>query len=234
MNRKSTSLILGIHGNYMDYSKNVHESSASLIENGKILGAISEERISRKKMDGRFPFSSIEELLRITGKSFNQIDHVAVSESHPLKTNFKHLASIFSTYFDTSVFLRKAFQEYLHYSLTSLKTPKHLNFSYKTEKKLSIDFTDHHFSHAASAYYSSPFNESLVITLDGGGDGLDGGAYTGSDTSLKRFLEIPHHQSPGTMYSAITYDLGFTRLRHEGKITGLAAYGNHDIKEMGL
>src|SRR5690606_15049738 len=101
-------------------------------------------------------------------------------------------------------------------------------------RKMPLQHFDHHMCHASGAYYCSPFDKALVITLDGGGDGLDGGAYIGDGNRLTRFIEIPHFQSPGTMYSAITHDLGFKRHRHEGKITGLAAFGNPDAKKIGL
>lgn len=226
--------ILGIHGNFFEENGKVNESSVSLVDDGRLIACIAEERLSRRKMDSSFPDKAIQEVLKIANVKIEDIDLVAVSSLHPTLSNKKYLKSAITTFFDTGVFLGEKIKNFgWYYLYNKLKAPKQ-HYTNINGKEFPLIYNDHHMAHAASAYYCSPFDQALVITLDGGGDGLDGGAYLGNGSKLWRFLEIPHFQSPGTMYSAITHDLGFKRHRHEGKITGLAAYGNPDISRVGL
>lgn len=233
---KKPIIILGLNANYINKNGLVHESSASILIDGRIVAAITEERMSRKKGDGRFPYLAIEEVLKISNTKVEDIDRVVISNLHPTQGSYKYLKSLFSTYFDTGVLLGKQIKDFSWYWIyNAFKTPQKVFFEYKGKQyPIMVEFVDHHAGHAASAYYASPFNDSIVITLDGGGDGLDGTVYAGTNAQLHELIEIPHSQSPGIMYSAITNDLGFKRLRHEGKITGLAAYGNPDYKSLGL
>ena len=225
--------ILGIHGNFLN-KEWVNESSVSLVVDGKLVACVAEERISRVKVDGSFPAKAISNVLEIAGLKIEDIDSVAITSLHPTQTNKRYLKSAISTYFDTGVFLGKKIKQFgWNYIYNALKAPKNIVGNVEG-KEFQLQHFDHHLCHAAGAYYCSPFDKALVITLDGGGDGLDGGAYIGDGSKLERFIDIPHFQSPGTMYSAITHDLGFKRHRHEGKITGLAAFGNPDIKKIGL
>lgn len=227
-------IVLGIHGNIIDQNGLVNESSASIVIDGKIVACVSEERISRKKVDGRFPHLAINEVLKIANLNINDVDHLAVSCLNPFETSKKYLESAFITLKDTGVVLKNKILDFSWFTIyNKLKLNKVFDLAL-LGKTFTVNFNDHHYCHAAGAYYASPFENALVITLDGGGDGLDGGAYIGEGSTLERFIEIPHFQSPGTMYSAITHDLGFKRHRHEGKITGLAAYGNSDSKRLGL
>lgn len=225
--------ILGIHGNFHDDTW-VNESSVSLVIDGALVNCIAEERLSRIKVDGSFPNKAIKDVLKSANLTIADIDQIAITSLHPAQTNKKYLKSAITTYFDTGVFLTKKIKNFgWNYIYNLLKAPK-VFYREVEGKKFELNHYDHHMCHAAGAYYCSQFDEALVITLDGGGDGLDGGAYIGKGNKLERFLEIPHFQSPGTMYSAITHDLGFKRHRHEGKITGLAAFGNPDIARLGL
>lgn len=225
--------IIGINGNVFD-SYPVNESSVSLIKDGKLVACIAQERLSRKKMDGAFPVDAIKEVLKIGKLDIKDIDHVSITSLNQIDTNKKYLKSAISTYFDTGVLLTEKIKKFGWYSLyNTLKSNKSKTINV-LGKDFNVHFNDHHLCHASGAYYCSQFNEALVITLDGGGDGLDGGVYIGKGNELTNILEIPHFQSPGTMYSALTHDLGFKRHRHEGKITGLAAFGNPDLKRLGL
>jgi len=225
--------ILGIHGNFTSNDW-VNESSVSLVIDGVLSNCVAEERLTRIKVDGSFPKNAVKDILNAAGLTINDIDQIAITSLHPTQTNKKYLKSAISTYFDTGVFLSKKIKQFgWNYIYNLIKTPKELT-SVIEGRNFKLNHFDHHLCHAAGAYYCSPFDKALVITLDGGGDGLDGGAYIGEGTQIKRFIEIPHFQSPGTMYSAITNDLGFKRHRHEGKITGLAAFGNPNIERLGL
>lgn len=233
---KTSKVILGLNADYLNKNGLVHESSAALLKDGQVIAAITEERMSRKKGDGRYPSLAIDEVLRLSGLTMDDVDKVVISNLHPTQGSFKYLKSLFSTYFDTGVFLKKQIRDFSWYWIyNKFKTPQKINFEHKGKQyPVLLEFSDHHTGHAASAYYASPFDEALIITLDGGGDGVDGTVFAGKNNKIHRLVEIPHHQSPGTMYSAVTNDLGFRRLRHEGKITGLAAFGNPDYKRLGL
>ncbi|MEM7370254.1 MAG: carbamoyltransferase C-terminal domain-containing protein [Bacteroidota bacterium] len=226
--------ILGIQANFLKPDGIANESSVSLIKDGVLSTCIAEERLSRKKLDGQFPKRAIKTVLENEQLTANDIDAIAVPFLHPKVSNYKYLKSAISTFFDTGVFLTNKIKDFAWFTLyDSLKKPKHLHYELDG-KTFQLELYDHHACHAAGAYYCSPFDKALVVTLDGGGDGLDGGVYFGEGTSLTNLFEVPHFQSPGTMYSAITSDIGFKRHRHEGKITGLAAYGNKDLKRLGL
>lgn len=228
-----SKIILGIHGDCFA-NGTVNESSACILIDGKIVASVAEERLSRLKVDGQFPHKAIADVMRIAGIKAADIDQVVTTSLSPYASNKAYLKSALSTFRDTGVLLTKKVKNFSYNSAyNKIKGKK--EFTLELEgKKFDIGLKDHHYCHAAGAYYASPFNHSLVITLDGGGDGLDGGAYIGDEGKLERFIDIPHFQSPGTMYSALTHDLGFKRHRHEGKITGLAAYGNPDTKRLGL
>ena len=226
--------ILGIQANFLNPNGITNETSVSLVKDGAPITCIAEERLSRVKLDGRFPAKAIDQVLENEGISIEDVDAIAVPFLHPAKSNYKYLKSAWKTYFDTGIFLKKQIKDFTWFTLyDSIKKPRTLKHKIHG-KEFSLELYDHHKCHAAGAFYCSPFEKALVVTLDGGGDGLDGSAYVGEGTSLKRLFEIPHFQSPGTMYSAITSDLGFKRHRHEGKITGLAAYGNDDLERLGL
>ena len=89
----------------------------------------------------------------------------------------------------------------------------------------SVEFLDHHYCHAASAYFTGGLNETLVVTLDGGGDGRSGSVFLGKDGTLAELASVDSYNSLGNFYSYITEICGFRAEKHEGKITGLAAFG---------
>ena len=226
--------ILGIQANFLNPDGVTNESSVSFVKDGELRTCIAEERLSHKKLEGKFPALAINEVLERENITIDDIDTIAVPFLHPTKTNANYLKSAATAYADTGVFLSEKAKGFGWNTVYNyLKTPKDLLHTING-KQFKLAFCDHHTAHAAGGYYCSPFDKALVITLDGGGDGLDGSAFIGDGTSLIKLFEIPHFQSPGTMYSAITSDLGFKRHRHEGKITGLAAYGNSDLKRLGL
>ncbi|MCI5058661.1 MAG: hypothetical protein MRY83_21295 [Flavobacteriales bacterium] len=226
--------ILGVQANFVETNGIANETSVSLVKDGVLSTCIAEERLSRVKLDGTFPNKAIQKVLEVEQLSSNDIDVIAVPFLHPTKGHYQNLKSAWSTYFDTGVFLSNKIKKFTWFTLHSaLKSSKIMTYDLNG-KTFELQHHDHHKCHAAGAYYCSPFDKALVVTLDGGGDGLDGSAYIGEGTKLTELFTIPHFQSPGTMYSAITSDLGFKRHRHEGKITGLAAYGNSDLKRLGL
>jgi carbamoyltransferase len=196
-----------------------HSSTASLINNEKIIGIISEERLSRKKCQFGFPFLSIKKLLdlgKIKGKDIKQVSIA----SNELNTSGKRIhKQIFSESLGENY--NKLAKKHKY---NILKTSQYLLKSLNIDAK--INFYDHHLSHAASAYYTCELEDPLVITSDGYGDGLSTTVNLEKNGNLERIHHIEKYNSIGRFYSFITIIQGFKALRHEGKITGLAAYGD--------
>lgn len=219
-----------------------HSSGAALITNKEIRAVISEERLSRIKMhDGRihgFPFRSIKNVLKICKLTPEDIDIIAIAIEPPLNLMLDCWSDLLRTRNFTWIFyfLQKLqgtkgplnyFSPYYHQSKRMRyikKSLAELGFSPGTHKI----YVDHHMAHAASAYFTSAKDHCLIVTLDGKGDGLSGSVYLGEDGNITRLKRIPHYHSLGYFYSSITVMLGFKQSRHEGKITGLAAYGTPD------
>ncbi len=228
-------IVLGIHGDPFNPRRTVFESNAAVVVDGKLVAAVSEERLSREKLDGRFPFRAIEEVLGLAGLAAGDVDAVAFAGKRPAAAIAAYVRSTWSTLLDTGVMVvNPAKSLRLLAGLAGGRSAPDGKGVPAFRPAVPPVFYDHHLCHAAGAFYASPFDEALVVTLDGGGDGLDGSVYRAEGTALHRLGTVPHFQSPGTMYSAITHDLGFTRHRHEGKITGLAAYGKPAAEAMGL
>ena len=220
--------VLGFHGNYFHKPSKRHNTSACLLKNGKVVASVSEERLTRKKGEGAYPNNSIKEVLRIGNININDVSYVAFSGAHPIDVNYNSIKAYFSTFIDTKVWPSKSKLKVFKSYLSAFRYSRKTLFEFEDVKK-PLFFTNHHLSHAASAYYTAPFEKSLVLTLDGGGDGLDGSVYYGDKGKLTKIFTLPSFQSPCTMYSGLTHDLGFKRLRHEGKLTGLAAYGDASV-----
>ena len=211
--------ILGISAFY-------HDSAAAIIVDGKILAAAQEERFTRKKHDSNYPYNAVEFVLKFAKLNLSEIDHIVFYEKPFLK--FERLLETYVAFapkgfiqFTKSMpsWLReKLFQKNL--LMGFLK--KH-DKSFKDEKK--IFFSEHHLSHAASAYFPSPFNEAVILTADGVGEWATTTVAIGKgkDLSIKKEIHFPH--SLGLLYSAFTYYTGFKVNSGEYKLMGLAPYG---------
>lgn len=203
-----------------------HDSSASLIIDGEIVGAVQEERFTRKKHDMSFPINSIQFLLQKENLQLSNIDYVVFYEKPFLK--FERLLETFISFapkgfasFCASmpIWLReKLFQKDLIY-----KELKKIDKNFNDLSK--IKFSEHHLSHAASAFYPSPFEESLILTLDGVGEWATTTVGHGTKNEIKILQEIHFPSSIGLLYSAFTYYLGFKVNSGEYKVMGLAPYG---------
>ncbi len=212
--------ILGISAFY-------HDSAATLIVDGKIIAAAQEERFTRKKHDFSYPFNSIEFVLNFANLKLNQIDNIIFYEKPFLK--FERLLETYTAFapkgfvqFSKAMptWLReKLFQKKLLYE--SLKKQDPL---FKDQDK--IGFCEHHISHAASAFYPSPFEEAIVLTADGVGEWATTTVAIGKKNNLEIKKEIHFPHSLGLMYSAFTYYTGFKVNSGEYKLMGLAPYGN--------
>ena len=218
--------ILGISAFY-------HDSAAAILLNGKIVAAAQEERFSRKKHDPRYPFNAIKYVLRESNLDLNQIDHIVFFEKPFLK--FERLLETYMAFapkgfksFSLSmpIWLReKLFQK--KYLFDKLKEhDKNFNDINK------IKFSEHHYSHAASAFFPSPFEEAIILTLDGVGEWATTTVAIGKKNKLEIIKEIHFPHSLGLLYSAFTYYTGFKVNSGEYKLMGLAPYGKPIFKNI--
>ncbi len=218
--------ILGISAFY-------HDSAAALIVDGEIVAAAQEERFTRIKHDANYPLNAINYVLKQSDKKINQIDHIVFFEKPFLK--FERILETYLAFapkgfksFSLSmpIWLReKLFQK--KYLFDLLKQHDE-NFNDITK----IKFSEHHYSHAASAFFPSPFKEAVVLTLDGVGEWATTTVAVGNDNKLKMLKEIHFPHSLGLLYSAITYYIGFKVNSGEYKVMGLAPYGTPKYKDL--
>ena len=212
-------IVLGISAFY-------HDSAAALVKDGAIVGAAQEERFTRKKHDPNFPVNAVKWCLEGAGVSAGDVDHVAFYDKPFLK--FERLLETylaFAPHGFTS--FRKAMPVWIGEKLFQknmlLKELNAIDERLGAAEKLL--FAEHHFSHAASAYYPSPFEEAAVLTMDGVGEWAttSAGIGRGSELSIEKEIHFPH--SLGLLYSAFTYYTGFKVNSGEYKVMGLAPYG---------
>lgn len=212
-------LILGISAYY-------HDSAVALLQDGEIIAAAQEERFSRKKHDARFPKRALEYCLRFGKTPLSKIDHVVFYDKPFIK--FERLLETYLAFAPRGfASFRLAMPIWLREKLF-LKDL--LLRELKTYGAEEIDpgkllFTEHHMSHAASAFFPSPFEEAAVLTMDGVGEWTTTSLAVGrgNDLQVTKELHFPH--SLGLLYSAFTYYLGFKVNSGEYKVMGLAPYG---------
>lgn len=206
--------ILGISAFY-------HDSAAALVVDGQIVAAAQEERFTRKKHDAAFPIHAIEYCLREAGLAPGQLDYVGFYEKPLVK--FERLLETYLAFAPRGLrsFL-KAMPLWLKHKLY---LPREMRRGLAGQYRKRFVFTDHHESHAASAFFPSPFEEAAILTLDGVGEWATAayGVGRGNRIELTQELRFPH--SLGLLYSAFTYFCGFKVNSGEYKLMGLAPYG---------
>ncbi len=211
--------ILGLSGYY-------HDSAAALLCDGVIVAAAQEERFSRRKHDARFPLNALRYCLDEAGISLSQVDHVAFYDKPFLK--FERLLETYLAFAPRGF---KSFRMAMPLWLREKLFQKDLLAKELKAIEPGVDwlerllFSEHHLSHAASAFFASPFDEALVLTMDGVGEWASTSAAIGRGNSLEIFQEIHFPHSLGLLYSAFTYYLGFKVNSGEYKVMGLAPYG---------
>jgi carbamoyltransferase len=211
--------VLGISAFY-------HDSAAALIEDGRIVAAAQEERFSRKKHDPDFPARAIEYCLAEARIALGDVQRVVFYEKPFLKferlletyttlapRGFKSFSMAMPLWLREKLFLKSL----LHKRLTQFDTPGTWN--------RELLFSEHHLSHAASAFFPSPFKEAVVLTMDGVGEWATSSAAIGNENRLQVHKEIHFPHSLGFLYSAFTYYTGFKVNSGEYKLMGLAPYG---------
>jgi carbamoyltransferase len=221
-------------------------SGAAVIRDGKIVAAVNEERLVRLKQARGFPRSSITTVLDIAGIEPSEIDGVAVAQ---IDMGFKNEVSSWNGWFEETSYIRDSHNLFFAFaskfgtaankipSLKSLyyglRTPIYRNRRKRIAEILRNEydiqsppcFIEHHYAHAASAYYTSGLDRTLVLTMDGGGDRCSSHVYVGENGKLEKKLSIDSYDSLGNYYAYITAICGYKAKKHEGKITGLAAHG---------
>jgi carbamoyltransferase len=206
--------ILGISAFY-------HDSAAALVVDGKIIAAAQEERFTRKKYDESFPVHSIRYCLEESGLKPEQIDYIGFYDKPFLK--FSRLLETYLSYAPQGFrSFARAMPIWLN---TKLHLSREMNEALGGAYKKRFIFTHHHESHAASAFYPSPFEEAAILTLDGVGEWSTAslGVGRGNQIELLQHQQFPH--SLGLLYSAFTYYCGFAVNSGEYKLMGLAPYG---------
>ena len=212
-------LILGVSCFY-------HDSAAALLDNDNIVAAAQEERFTRVKHDASFPFNAIKFVLSEKNIQISQLDAIVFYEKPFLK--FERLLETYIAFapngfksFCLSIPLwikEKLFQKKNLFDKLQILDPNFKDFA-------KIKFSEHHLSHAASSFFTSPYNNSLILTLDGVGEWATTTVGIGKDNKIdiKKEIHFPH--SLGLLYSAFTYYLGFKVNSGEYKVMGLAPYG---------
>ena len=212
------SYILGISAFF-------HDSAAALLKDGEIISAVQEERFTRIKHDESFPFNCIKYILTENKISLQDIDSVVFYEKPYLKferllethiafapLGFKSFCASMPIWLREKLFQKKFIIDKL----------KEIDITFDGKK---LKFSDHHLSHAASAFYPSPFEEAVILTLDGVGEWATTTISIGNKNGIKLIKEINFPHSLGLLYSSFTYYLGFRVNSGEYKVMGLAPYG---------
>jgi len=213
--------ILGISAYY-------HDSAASLIRNGEIVAAAQEERFTRKKQDAGFPRHAIRYCLREAAISLSDLRYIVFYDKPLVK--FERLLETYLAFVPSGLqsFLAAMpvwMKEKMLLKNLLQKELAAVSDGLKTRELPQILFTEHHESHAASAFYPSPFSEAAVLCMDGVGEWATTSAWLGKENQLTPLWEIPFPHSLGLLYSAFTYYTGFKVNSGEYKVMGLAPYG---------
>lgn len=222
-------------------------SGAAIIRDGQILAAVNEERLVRMKQARGFPRSSIKAVMQMAGVNPSDIDGVAVAQRNmELKNDVAPWNGWFEEREDLSDSHNLFFNAASKFSRLANDVPVLKTLYYKMRQPIyrerrtkienimreefsincPVEFLNHHLTHAAAAYYSCPYSDALVITMDGGGDGSSSHVYQGHNGTLKNLGSMASYDSVGNYYAYVTAICGYKAKKHEGKITGLAAHGN--------
>ncbi len=218
--------ILGISAFY-------HDSAAALIDDGVIVAAAQEERFTRKKHDPGFPANAVQFCLEYGGVTLNQLDAIVFYDKPLLKferlletyyafapKGIRSFITAMPVWIKEKMFLKRLIREEL------------VKLGYDKKKPVKMLFPEHHLSHAASAFYPSPYEKAAILTIDGVGEWATASICLGEgkDITILKELRFPH--SLGLLYSAFTYFLGFRVNSGEYKLMGLAPYGNPSSPEV--
>ncbi len=224
---------------------------AAIVDDGVILAAVNEERLSRIKMAYGFPRQSIAEVMRITGVTPKKIEGVATAtvnnyffdglrpfdgwlerDKGIIRNTVFGAAGRFGYLVDVLPGLQAMYYGLRRPIFTARRHSIRRILHKEYGVTAPVEFIDHHLAHAASAYFTSGFEHALVVTMDGGGDGSSGHVYRVGGEAFERVGDTSAYNSLGNYYSYVTHLCGYKAQKHEGKITGLAAHGEALYKEL--
>lgn len=217
---------------------------AALVENGRLLAAVNEESLSRLKMALGFPRGAIAEVLRITGVAERDIDHVCVATVNDsfvdgvraydgwllghdglLRNSIYRVAGHLGFLMGVAPGVERLYYRARSPFAAQRRRAIRRIMAHEFGITADVEFVDHHLAHAASAYFTSGFDDALVVTMDGGGDGCSAHVYDVRNGHFQRLATTRAFDSLGNYYAYVTHICGFKAQKHEGKITGLAAHG---------
>ena len=218
--------------NILGLSAYYHDSAAALVRDGHILAAAQEERFSRKKHDAGFPRAAVSYCLEEAGIALDAVDWVAFYDKPFLK--FERLLETYLALAPRGFLsFRTALPVWLREKLfqKSLLKKRLQDFAPDFDWNKKLLFAEHHQSHAASAFFASPFQEAAVLTMDGVGEWATTSFAMGqgNELTMRREIHFPH--SLGLLYSAFTYYTGFKVNSGEYKVMGLAPYGEPKYRD---
>ena len=221
MNETALKTILGIHDG--------HNAAAALFDNGRVVAAVQEERLTGRKNQGGLPRQAIAHVLEMGGRSCQDIDSVALNgqymtydhwDREPLLTEYEQSSGLMSQLKQP---LKGTFVDGLYQKTVAQQRTRQLEEIGFHNGRLKP--VDHHTAHASAAYYGSGFQDDvLVLTCDGGGDRLSATVSIGRNGRIERIASIPENDSIGFLYAMVTYHMGMMPLEHEYKVMGLAPY----------
>lgn len=227
-------------------------SGAAIVEGGRVMSAVNEERLARKKYVMGFPRKAIAEAMRVANVRPEEINGVAVASKwgHFLNdyVDFDKglfgidegfIKSVFFSVGSKLSFLRAKVPvlEKIYYDLRKpVFARRHAAIRKVLQEEFGIqcpvEFIGHHFAHACSAFYTSGYRDAMVVTMDASGDGCSSNVYDVKEGKWRKLHQVPSFDSLGSYYAYVTQISGFTAGRHEGKITGLAAYGKPSYRDI--
>ena len=196
-----------------------HDAAACLLDDGKVISAVEEERFTRIKHDNNFPINSIQHCLRAAKISTDKINYVGFYEKPIVK--FDRILQTFTECYPSGFWLfYKTIPSWINEKLRIKSIiKKKINF------KGNVHFIDHHTSHAASSFFVSPFEKAAIMTVDGVGEWVTASIKLGINNKIIPLKEIHFPDSLGLLYSAVTAFLGFKVNNDEYKVMGLSSYG---------
>jgi carbamoyltransferase len=227
-------------------------SGAAVLENGKLTAAINEERLARKKMVMGFPRKSIQAVLDSARLRSDKVDSVAVATKRGhfmnryvdfeggaygisrgfVKNLFMSVGSGLSSLRNDLPFLEKLYYDLREPAYTHRRKSIKQVLREEFDITCPVEFIEHHFAHACSAFYSSGYRDALVVTMDASGDGSSSHVYQVKNGRWQFLHRIASFDSLASYYAYVTHICGFKAGKHEGKITGLAAYGKDTYRDI--
>jgi carbamoyltransferase len=221
------------------------DGGAAIVEDGRILAAVGEERLCRMKLAMGFPHGALREVLRLTNTRIDELDAVLIGGEREIFApglapfdgwfqyqptsiggKLKRIVAPFSGLGQRIPLLERAYYAALGPSFAHRRREITRILREEHGVRCPITFVDHHLCHVTSAYFTSGFDDALVCSVDGGGDGKSAAIYAARGGKLEKLTETRAFDSLGNYYAYITHLCGFKAMRHEGKITGLAAHGD--------